>query len=758
MKDSVEIIRDTWGIPHIFSSNETDLCFAIGYVHAQDRLWQMELLRRTACGTLSEIFGKLSLDTDRLLRTLGFKRFGKFEFERLPDASKKALQSYCAGINAILEDPKYPLPLEFKLIGHKPKPWDPLDTMAFGRLMQFQLNGQSSYKLALAKLQKSIGWDKIKELFPQYPLENPSILPNGIEEYLKAIDGSYRKFLGPFLPNGGGSNSWAVSGEKTDSGKPILCSDPHLAPSLPSIWYLSHLISDERNIIGVGPPVVPAILIGHNQFCGWGFTVANVDAEDLFLEKIHPENPKKYEFKNEWKDISEIKETIYVKGEKNPIEEFVRYTHHGPLIDLLVGYLPERNYRLAMASYCFREGETIQAILDLNKAKNWNDFCEAIKKFAAPNQNVSYADIYGNIGHYTAGKIPIRAKMPEYYPLPGWTGEYEWIGEIPFEKKPHCFNPTKKTVVLANHRTVEQEKFEFYIGKAFDPGYRASIIENTLNSKEKITMEDCKELQLNMFSLPGKIFIEKIKEIHDQDPEISTLLTILRNWDYNLKPDSVGAAVYETLRSELLDIVFKQGLFSELIPSAKGVGFHPLLKKTTEGFHNDIQTLFGLMENPNSWWVNQLGGREQWIKTGLKNSYSKLRSQYGNNPSLWTWGKIHQIRFPHAMSMKKPLDKVFNVGPKPVGGDQHTVCQIAFVPDNPEDFAWCPSYRQIVDFSDFDNSLTIYAPGQSGNLASPHYSDLFDLWLKGDYIPMLWSKAKIRENQKTILQFIPEKI
>ena len=757
LHNSVEIIRDQWGIPHIFASNEHDLCFSIGYVHAQDRLWQMELLRRTACGTLSELFGRLSLDTDRLLRTLGFKRYAQKDFELLPENLKQGLQAYAAGVNVIIENPSTSLPLEFKLIGHKPKRWDPLDSMAFARLMQFQLNGQNSYKLALAKPQTTVGWDKIKELFPQYPLENPSVLPNGIEEYLKEIDGTYQKFLGPFLPKPSGSNSWALSGSKTESGKPILCSDPHLAPNLPSIWYLSHLISDERNIIGVGPPVVPAILIGHNAYCGWGFTVANIDAEDLYVEKIHPEDPLKYEFKGEWKEISVVEETIYVKGEKDPIVERVLSTHHGPLIDFVVGYSSESGKRLSMASYCFKDDATIQAMMDLNKAKNWNDFCSALKKFGAPNQHVSYADVYGNIGSYVVGKVPIRAKLPDYYPLPGWTGEYEWVDEIPFEKMPHSFNPTKKTVVLANHRPVESEKYEYYIGKVFDPGYRASIIESTLNSKEKIMIEDCKALHMNVFSLPGKIFVEKIADIQDNDPEISKLLSILRSWDFHLRADSIGAMVYEILKAELLDIVYRTNLPKEFILDAKGVGYHPLLKKTTEGFHNDIQTLFGLMDNANSWWIKNLGGRARWIKQGLKNTYSKLREKYGNNQEKWTWGRLHQIVFPHAMSMKKPLDKVFNVGANPIGGDQYTVCQMMFAPENYEEFSWCPSYRQIVDFSEFDNSLAVYAPGQSGNLASPHYSDLFDLWYKGEYIPMLWSKEKILEKKESISVFQPKR-
>lgn len=751
IENSVEILRDKWGVPHIYAKTDNDAFFALGFCHAQDRLWQMELLRRTASGTLSELFGELSLDTDRTIRTFGFRRLGTANLKTLSESMQNTLKSYAAGVNAYLNSPEFKLPLEFSLLKHKPAQWTPEDSMTFGRFMQWQLTTYGATKLVWGHIAMKVGEEKLKELDPQYSSSNPTVIPNGIEMNLRDEKGILRAIEGPFIGKGGASNAWSIAGARTESGKPIHCSDPHLAPSLPSIWYLCDIHSPSYNVMGVCPPSLPLILIGHNDHISWGFTVGYVDSEDFFIEKINPEDPTQYEFLGSWKQAEVIEEKILVKGKSEPVIEKVIITHHGPIVSSYVGF-PEK--KLAYASIAFRPSKGFDGFACLNRAKNWNEFVHAISLIDVPQQNVTYADIDGNIGSYLSGRIPIRKSRVNSIPVPGWAGEHEWLDDVPFEFMPHQLNPEREFIVTANNRPIIDPKNQFHYGSIWDPGYRAKRITELIEKVPKCSTVYCKTIQ-NDFKCEAAIdFLGRLKNWKPTFSDLDARLAIeyLNSWDGVLDIFSIPGAIYELTLRHLFMIIFEKPLGTQLAMEFMGKGYHPVLHCTIEYYHSAYITLFGLLDRPDSWWIQQAGGRDHILELGLKKTIAELRSTIGSDPSKWQLGSISKLIFPHAMAMQKPLDKVFNVGPVPIGGNQYTVAQMGSPLESFGEKSWVSSYRQIVDLSDLSKSFVVFPPGNSGNLASSHYRDLFEYYYKGDYIPMLWTRAQVEANLEAKLE------
>ncbi len=743
----VEIIRDKWGIPHVYAGSDHDLFFAQGFVHAQDRLWQMELLRRTASGTLSEMLGKVALDTDRALRTFGFRRLAAKDLENSTKELIDIGNAYAEGVNAYLKHPGAKMPVELSLLKHVPEPWSILDSLAFGRLMSFQLNGQFSLKINYARIAAAVGEDKIAELVPKYPGENPAVSPQ-VERNQLNPDGTLKALEGPFFKKGGGSNSWAISGKRTTTGKPIQCSDPHLSPSVPSIWYHNHLVGGRFNITGVSVPSTPLILIGHNARISWGFTVANVDAEDFFVEKMNPDNPAQYEYKGKWMDADVFNEPIKVKGEVQPFVEKVAWTRHGPIVSDIVGL---KDRRVALKSTALGPLRALEALCRLNLAGTWKECTDAIKVWDSPNQNMTYADVDGNFGSYVTGIIPVRAKGNGLLPVPGWTGEFDWTGEVPFDEKPHSLNAKKGFVVCANNRPVEAEKYPYYIASIFDPGYRARRITETIAAKEKFSVEDCMKLHADVLCRPGLDFVKRLGDVKSEDPDVRLAIDLLEKWDGNLTVDCTGGTVYEAALPFIYKEIFAAKIGEALALDLMGRSFHPVLKSTTELFHSHTDILLNLLDNPESWWMEQAGGKYAVLERALGKTVAWLRAKLGKDPAKWSWGRLNKMVYPHAMALKKPLDKVFNVGNLPIGGDKNTVCQIGSPPGEFSEKSWAPSYRQIVDLSDFSKSLVIIPPGQSGNLASPHYQDMFPMWHKGEYATMLWTREQVEAHAEAKL-------
>jgi penicillin amidase len=754
LRRQVEVIRDRWGVPHIYASNAHDLFFAQGVVHAQDRLWQMEVNRRIGAGRLSELFGEVSLETDRATRTFGFQRLGQADWDQAGEEVRSIVMAYSEGVNAYLQSASYAhnIPVEFTLLRYRPEPWKPVDSLAFARVMIWQLSHAWYGEIIRAQLIAALGEERAADLEIGYPEDNPLTLPAGIEFNELGRHGLPHAAHGPFLNQGLGSNAWVVSGRRTASGKPFLCNDMHLPIMIPSIWYQVHLVADEFNVTGVSLPGVPMVLVGHNAHIAWGMTLSFIDVQDLFVEKFHPESPQRYQFRDQWLDAQVIQETIHVKGRARPHVEQVIITHHGPIISDVAGYSEQR---IALNSMALRPCLATQGWLSLNRATGWDDFVQAVRLIEAPPLNVAYADIYGNVGYWATGKTPMRARGQGMVPVPGWTGEYEWVAEVPFEEMPHALNPEQGYLVTCNNRLVPDD-YAYFLGQAWMNGYRARRIAEMIESHPQLTSDEFRDMQLDVTCIPGQEFVQRLHGLSSGDPDVQLALDVLRSWDGRLTTDSVGGSLYEVTRYNLVRNLLEAGLGPALTLRLMGEGFNPILQPSHEFYGHDTVSMLHMLDDPQSWWVAQAGGREAVLARSLKQATGWLRGRLGPDANGWAWGKIHRAFIEHAMGRQPPFDRVFNLGPWPIGGDTDTPCQTAFFPGDPYDNqAWAPSFRQIVDMADLSRSLTVHPPGQSGQLGSPHYGDLAELWIKGEYQPMLWTRQQVEHEAEGTLILKP---
>ena len=702
----------------------------------------MELNRRTAQGRLSEVFGEIALDTDRAVRTFGFPRLGHMDWASASADMKEAVEAYCAGINAYLDWIGDRLPVEFKLLGHQPEPWTPEDTTAFARVMMWQLSHAWHGEIVRLLVQQKVGEEHARDLEIYYPTHHPITLPKGIEFNRLGEAGVLIADQGPFLARGQGSNSWTVSGRKMEDGHTVLFNDMHLALSLPGLWFQNHLVGGGYEVNGVSLPGAPAVLVGHNAQIAWGMTLAFIDCEDLYLEQMNPENPTQYRFRDQWLQAEVIEEVIPIKGKPAHVEK-VLVTRHGPVISDVIG---QPQLRLAVRSMALRPSRSLSGWLALDRAQNWDDFVLAMNQIEAPQLNVCYADVQGNIGYWMTGRTPIRAKGDGRLPVPGWDGEHEWIGEVPFEHMPHALNPEQGYIVHTNNKIVPDD-YPYYLGNVWMNGSRARRIVQVLEAQERVSRETLCRLHVDFTTLPGIDLARQLQAIEVHDPQAKELLEELKNWNGVLDVDSVGGCIYEVLRMKLARNLLEPQLGKELTEQWLGKAFSPVLMTLHEFYGHDITLLLRLLDHPQNWWVEQAGGLTTWVEKSLQDTRRELESRLGRDRRNWKWGKLHGAVFPHPLGLQKPLDQAFNRGPYPIGGDADTPCQTAYLPHQPyHNNAWAPSFRQVVDLNDFSRSVTIAPPGQSGHIGNLHYDDLIETWLRGEYHPMLWEKKEIEQN------------
>lgn len=736
LESPVKVVRDKDGIPHIYAQNLKDLAFGQGVVQAQDRLFQMELNRRLATGRLAEIVGKDAISTDKAVRTFGFHRIAQKDEELMDDEVRELLNSYLNGLNTFITSKVQKLPVEFGLMRIKPEPWTVNDILSFSRLMSWQMSFAWQGELAKAKLVEKVGPELAAEINPQYPVGNPIGLPNGNEMNQLDVSGAFEAINGPYLRQVGGSNAWAVSGEHTDTGKPFLCNDPHLPMLLPSIWHEVHLHTPDFEVAGVSIPCSPLVLIGHNRNIAWGITLAYTDIQDIFVEEFISDST--YRFGNEERNATIHREVIHVKG-GDAIEVDVVETHHGPIISDVANF-PER--RVALASSCFKPGQLMRGWLNLNQAKGWNDFVDAMKCFTSPALNIVYADVDENIGYWVTGEVPVRSKPKSMTPYNGFSGEEEWNGVVPFEEMPHCLNPESGKIVSCNHKVVTED-YPHFLGNTWMNGYRAKRVEQLLTERHKFSLKEMGRIQMDLFCTPGVELQAHYTRISGLNEQENHALGSFRAWNGHLTVDSIGGTVYQVLRTSLVSILLEKTLGEGLLQDMTGKPFHELLAGITEMYGHDTTMLLRLLDDENSMLVKNAGGKEQLLQDALTHTANSLFEEFGNNPDKWEWGLVHQILFEHPIGKKKPFDQVFNIGPHRIGGDTDTVHQTAFFKERGYDGTLvCPSYRQLIDLGDLNRSLNMFAPGNSGQVGSPFYSNLLKPWRKGQFKKMRWGKVK----------------
>lgn len=786
----VDIYRDSMGIPHIYATTSHDLFFAQGYVHAQDRFWQMDAWRHIGSGTLSEMFGGGQVETDIFLRTLGWRQTAEQEYTALDAEPKAILESYTAGVNAYLEDhDKTALSLEYAILGllspdYTIEPWTPVNSLTWGKAMAWDLRGNMGTEIERAVLLKTLTPEQVSELYPPYPQDHPVIVNEvGVNALEVEAQGSalasdlqlstldfeplaerfalLDRLLGP-MGDGIGSNSWAVAGSRTSTGMPLLANDPHLGIQMPSIWYQVHLqcqpvtAACPYKVAGFSFAGVPGVVIGHNDRIAWGVTNVGPDVMDLYIERINPDNPDQYEVNGEWVNFETRIETIQVVGGE-PVEITVRSTRHGPVISGSYGPLKDENtdddaefipfkeragielpeqYVIALQWTALAPSTPFKAIWGFDKARNWEEFREAARYFHVPAQNLLYADVDGNIGYQMPGDIPVRAGGDGTLPVPGWTDDYEWTGLIPFEDLPYTFNPAEGYIVTANNR-VPPFDYPNLITQDWDYGFRAQRIVNMIeNAPRKIDVAYMKSMQGDSFDTNGNAYVTLLLQLDELSENESHAQSLLRDWDYQSRADSAAAAVFNAFWRRLLQNTFNDEMPNEDYYPEGGSRWNEIMRH---------------LDDTSVWWddkttTDAIETRAQIIRKSFEQGVAEVEKIFGPDPATWNWGDMHAATFRNGTlgeSGVSPIESLFNRGPFPTGGGASIVNATGWSLSEGYETTSLPSMRMIVDLGNVSNSFTVHTTGQSGHAFHKHYDDMAPLWASVEYYAMLWDEGKI---------------
>ena len=776
----VEVIYDGAGIPHITASSYADAMRALGYVTAQDRIVQMQVMLRVASGTLSEAIGAMALEMDRFMRTIGVRKAaGVFE-PFLSEEARERLEAYCQGINAYLSSPGTRLPVEFMILGGRPKPWVPADCLALGLFTTWELDAIWPMDLMREKLVRRLGRARAFELLPDTAdYNNPPVKVDGPGVHVETpapgeeIDWGFESegggarwldYRGPLSVFG--SNNWSLSGGRTTTGKPILCGDPHIQHNAPGMLYLWHLKSPDDDVIGAGFPGVPVVGLGHNGYCGWTQTSLCADNQDLYVETFESEDSDRFLFRGEWYDPWVREEEVRVRfGRTRRLKIVV--TGHGPVIKR------KGNKGLALKWATFEAAvDSLDAMAKLNRARSWEEFVGALENYSGPAANLAYADVDGNIGYVAAARVPKRAASDGTIPVDGAGGEHEWDGCIPFDRMPRVKNPDEGFIVTANSKAVS-DGYPELMTRAWESPYRNARISELIRSREKWAVDDMAAIHGDALTFPGRTFALAVAEAAavtgaGLSAEVREAVDRLTAWDHQARADSVAMSIYsyswERLREKLLGHRLGGPLYEEYV-----------YNWTTPGL-----AVENLLAARDPYWLPPgCESYEALILESLDEALPELRCAFGTaDQSEWRWGRVHSLTCQNLLGMFWPLDRLLNVGPVPRDGEGETVnaappasdslsqllargttggcSEIPILPDRKSRAAYAgPVLRMVLDFGDLDNSRAVLDVGQSGHRLSPHYRDHFPVWLKVGYLPLPYSRPAVLENATGALALHP---
>ncbi|MBN2516495.1 MAG: penicillin acylase family protein, partial [Deltaproteobacteria bacterium] len=743
--DEVVVYRDSHAVPHVFAKNENDLNIAVGYIMAQDRLWQMDLLRRATTGRLSEIFGEKLIKTDLFLRSLRMPEKSRMILDRMDDRNEiTALEAFCDGVNQYIDGHKNDLPPEFVILKYKPEKWIPEHSLNLVSFMALDLSTGWKSELVLYRLMQKLGADMCRDFIPDTSRQRSVVYPDYVttsgQVDLPMELADYGRVLTDLgLAVFAGSNNWAVSGKKSVTGKPILANDMHLGLNCPGIWYQMHqVVEGEFSVTGVVLPGQPCVISGHNDRIAWGFTNVMVDDMDFYLEKINPDNPAEYRFGDRWRPLEIRHETIKVK-DKEPVVKKIAFTHRGPIVSE-IKKIKEQAISMRWVGNEF--SNEMRTVYRLCRAKNWGDFCDAFSTFGATSQNVAYADVDGNIGMYCCALVPIRKAENAIRVMPGWTDEYDWKGMVPFEKLPHVYNPASGFVSSANNKSVA-DSYPYYISRWFAPSVRIDRIRELLAEKQTLSIDDFKRIQADQYSkLAANMRDEIVREVTDSGtltPLERQTLDMLSSWDGVLAKESSAASIFETFyctfivnvfADEMGDDLFKEYFSSILLHRH---AFDNILQNRDSPWYDDIIT------------VDKTETYADVVRQSYRDSLAYLNDRLGKDPTQWQWGKLHRLLLKHPMGQVEALDRVFklNRGPFEIGGSWHTVCKFTYDVTKPYDTSFGVSQRHIYSLTDWNTSLSVIPTGTSGIPASDHYCDQTELYITNRYHPDLVDRELI---------------
>ncbi len=793
---AIEIIRDADAIPHIFASTRLDALYGLGYVHAQDRLWQMEFQRRIGQGRLSEIFGDATLKQDRFLRTVGFGRAARTAWDRLPRDTREQIDAYVAGVNAFIASHRRGLlPPEFLLLRFEPEPWSGPDVLVWVKMMAWDLSANYSTELLRQDIVAHVGVDRMNELLPPYPPNGLNILsasPEGVVQgfspalarldsgtgrakalhynestasyaaafsrTLAAADPAVGRLLlgGGGATEGLGSNNWVVDGTLTASGKPLLANDPHLGTQVPSLWYLAHMTAGDFDVIGATLPGAPAVAIGRNRFIAWGETNMFADVEDLYRERLDPSG-RSAEFKGIMEPLRLITETIGVKGAA-AVNVDVRISRHGPLVSDAINANNGNptDPKAVLEPLAFRwsalddDDRTIVAFLRVNDAHNWTDFTAALRDFVVPSQNFVYADVDGHIGYYAPGHIPIRAGGAGLLPADGWSGAMEWAGWIPFDELPHSYDPSSHFIVTANNRPVPPG-YKYALGFEYHEPYRAQRITDLVNQKIRqktgLTPDDFRAIQSDTFSLHAQTLLPRLLEhVHPESPQDTQAVDLLRQWKFDAGSDSAAPALFEAW-------------FLGLAPALVGGELGPDVTATYERRFTFItRFVMNALATGSSGFCGHAPTRktcDELVTVALHDGVNRLARELKGDMARWRWEDVHPAVFPHQGLDTVPVLHWLLSRHIPNRGDWSTVNVGAVDVAHPFEQREIPGYRQIVDLSPANDSRYLASMGQSGHFLSPHYDDEMKNWHDVRHLPMRMERVRIEQGAIGHLRLVP---
>ena len=759
LSSKVEVLRDKWGVNHIYAKNQHDLFFTQGYCAATDRLFQFEIWRRQATGTVAQILGSRELNRDIGTRLFRFRGDIQKELQHYHPQGKEIIQAYVDGVNAyITEIVKTPekLPAEFRILKILPGKWTPEVVISRHQ----GLLGNGTQELNLGRAVAKAGVEKVKEVMWFHPKDPLIRLDKSIRGDLldKDILGLYSAFhselvfqktdsnakdededaVRNLLKNKTvlveensekemeGSNNWVVSGNRTASGHALLANDPHRKIAVPSLRYIVHLVAPGWNVIGGGEPEIPGVSIGHNESGAWGLTIYETDGEDILVYDLDPANLSRYQYKGGWVNMKELKETIQVKNGKD-VMVTLRYTQHGP-----VTYIDSVNHKAYALRCAWLEpgGAPYLASLRINQANSWESFREACSYSHIPGENMIWADKKGNIGWQVVGIIPIRKNFSGLVPVPG-DGRYEWAGFLPIKERPHLLNPPKGFFATANQHVTPPDYTHWdAVGYTWADAYRGDRVNEVLQENKHISIEEMQLLQTDYFSIPARSLVPFLKAITFTDETTVFAKEQLLQWDFVLSKNSVAASIYALWERQLLTNGNRY-----FVPSAISGLLSLQLTKLTEHLLNP-QPYFG---------ANAMANRDLFIKESFEQAVLVLKNKLGNNVSNWQYGQnaFKHITLQHPLSsiVSKTRQNKFNIGPFPRGGNSHTPGSTGAT-DNQTSGA---SFRFIVDTGNWDSAVMINTPGQSGNVESPFYKNLFPIWGNDQYFPAYFSRALIEK-------------
>ena len=768
LRDRVTIRRDERGIPYVEAKNDEDLAFAQGYVTASDRLWQMDLFRRTERGELAEVLtagpNNIALEQDKQHRTLGFARVAEAEVAQASPQSRAMLEAYARGVNAYINtlDAKS-LPPEFQILQYRPKPWTSADSLLVIKLFFEALS--STYRLDL--MREALGAVPEEKRAGLLPVHSPlDVLvvgkdvkkPKTTNKQLpipgqfwtneslnalahdQAVSDHALGRVGMFAEGLAASNNWVVSGKRTTTGKPLLANDPHLMPSAPPIWHMVHLSAPGVRVAGVTAPGLPGVIIGHNEHIAWGFTNVGPDVQDLYVEKFDPADPKRYMTPTGWQEAEIRREEIKVrKGIADTATDIVSHevtvTRHGPIVIDKAG----KRYALRWTALDPKLSNPESTYL-MNRAHNWKEFTNALKAFTAPTQNIVYADVDGHIGYHVAGVVPIRKSGDGSLPYDGSTDAGEWVSFVPPDKLPQLFDPPSGIIVTANQRIVGSD-YPYFLTHSWAQPYRARRIQDLLNEKPKLSADDYRRILGDVYSIGYVSFARRTartlrKELKPEETKLAASLDEFEKWDGIVNADSTVAPLLQQMRAAFRSRVLAAALGNELVK--------------VYGWSNFDTTIDRLMEEqPKEWLPKEFTSYGDLLRAAYADARAALTKSLGEDESRWKWGEMVKVRFQHPLAAVPFIGNQFTVPPFPQNGTSSLAATV--------NVGAAVSMRLIADTSDWDRTQHGITLGQSGLPASPHWKDQLDDWRAVTPRVFPFTEAAIAKATKQTVVLEPKK-